>query len=90
MTHKKNFYCYITICNIDKSRECFVLLYKDLSEVFSFDHTDIVNINQLTLILEIITYFIEITRICMCNKSIICGMLFASGAITCYLPWQNM
>jgi hypothetical protein len=61
MTHKKTFYCYITICNIDKSRECFVSLYKDLSEVFSFDLTDIVNINQLTLILEIITYFIEIT-----------------------------
>ena len=61
MTHKKTFYCYITICNIDKSRECYVSLYIDLSEVFSFDLTDIVNINQLTLILEIITYFIEIT-----------------------------
>jgi len=39
MTHKKTFYCYITICNIDESRECFVSLYKDLSEVFSFDLT---------------------------------------------------
>ena len=35
-------------------------------------------------LLHLITYFIEITRICMCNKSIICGVLFASGAITFY------
>ena len=32
----------------------------------------------------IITYFIEKTPNCMCNKSIICGVLFTSGAITFY------
>jgi hypothetical protein len=27
---------------------------------------------------------------CMRNESIIWDVLFGSGAITCYLPWQNM
>ena len=31
--------------------------------------------------MSFVTYFIEITP---CNKSIICGVLFASGAITFY------
>jgi len=35
----------------------------------------------LLVVLSFVTYFIEITP---CNKSIICGVLFASGKITFY------